>query len=611
MNWNLKISIFFAFWMIQLDAFCQINFDVLNTKLDSVLIQEKIPGCQIVIVNKDSSVWSKNFGFSNLTDSILVNRNTIFRVGSITKSFTAVAALQLHEGNIWTIEDKLKELNPDASLKNNYSTSVTLTHLLEHTSGLDDIRLKEYATSCEKCTTSEGLNYYNTGKYSRWNPGKFMSYSNWGAAYIAEALENKIGDTYEEYVKNQILRPLKMTNADFFLSERVKKNIATGYSGYYEFEPKPYEHILERASGALNASAFELSHFLGMLLNEGRLNDTEILRSESIDLMETTHTTLAAGSGFSKGYGKGLECIMFEGNEWYGHSGAMLGFQSTMFYNKDIGLGYVVLINKDSGIERIEKVIRQHLITKKNIPVNQDFEFDNGYLGYYNTATSKVQMSRFVEYLTPFKKMVKQGDKYFLQSFQGQEIMLSPIGNNVFYHQNDYGNGSAYVFASHQGDKYLQVPMYAENYVKTSFLVAWSRLIIPVLFLIIYLLGLVAIPIATLVALIKRKTKNSWLSLSTWLTIVSFFVMIYCLVTGLSKDAINLMGKPSVWSQGYFIFNIIYLFLGISSCFLIYKNWKKQPKFKKVVNVIFVCAFLVSVVYLGVFEMLGLQTWKY
>ncbi len=128
----------FLFWGTQMSIYAQKQFDQLNLQLDSILIEEEIPGCQVVIVDKDSILWAKNFGFRNVEEKLMVDQATQFRIASITKTFTTVAVMQLHDRKIWSIQDELFKINPEARIINRFKTPVRLIHLLEHTSGLDD-----------------------------------------------------------------------------------------------------------------------------------------------------------------------------------------------------------------------------------------------------------------------------------------------------------------------------------------------------------------------------------------------------------------------------------------------------------------------------------------
>jgi len=122
----------------------QNSFEQLSEQLDSILLAENIPGSQIVIVNKDSILWSKNYGYADLETKRIIDDNTQFRIASITKTFAATAAMQLHEKGVWSIHDHLKEINPQVNIVNHYKEPLRLIHLLEHTSGLDDLTLGEF-----------------------------------------------------------------------------------------------------------------------------------------------------------------------------------------------------------------------------------------------------------------------------------------------------------------------------------------------------------------------------------------------------------------------------------------------------------------------------------
>lgn len=588
----------------------QESLEQLNQKLDSILLVENIPGAQILIVDKDSIVWSKNYGYADLKTKRKVDDNTMFRIASITKSFAAAAVMQLNEKGEWSINDYLKKVNPKVEIINGYKEPVRLIHLLEHTSGLDDLTLGEFAGSCMNCSTSEAFEKINTKNKLRWEPGIFTSYTNWGIVYLAESINIKTGKNYEDYVQQYILDPLQMHNATFKNNSTTQDLLAMGYKGLIEPKEVPYKHMLD-SPGKLNSSASELSRFLRMFLSNGESATNSVLTKESIASMESTASNMAVRNGFIGRYGKGLFCSPFEGHTWYGHWGDFAGYHSTMFYNRENGLGYIILINKDeANISKLEKVIRRFIAPKKEVETNANFEIDHKYLGYYNSATSRWQFSRFRDYLFPFHRVYKEDGEYFLKEFMEKPINLKLISNNHSFYRKENGYERTPAFMTKGDCNYMINGM--GNYIQTSFLGAWSRLVLPSIFSLIYLFGFILFPISIIIKSIRKTNTAGWLTLSFWFSITSVLSMLFFFIYPalVLNDPIELLGNKSLWSLGYFIASLLFVFLSVLCCWLVVKKWKVLSKFEKYIYVTNICVFTISLLYLSEFDMIGLQTWK-
>lgn len=588
----------------------QKSLEQLDQKLDAILVAENIPGSQILIVNKDSILWSKNYGYADLKTKRKVDDNTMFRIASITKSFVATATMQLHQKGEWSINDELESQNPRVEIMNRFKEPVRLIHLLEHTSGLDDLTLGQFAGSCVDCSASEAFKKINTKNEIRWEPGNFTSYTNWGIVYLAESISMKTGMTYEAYVRQNILNPLKMENATFALNSTTKDLLAMGYKGLAEPKAVDYKHMLD-APGKLNCSARELSHFLRMFLANGESKSKSVLSKESISLMESTATNMAVKNGFIGRYGKGLFCSPYEGNTWYGHWGDFKGYHSSMFYNRESGLGYIILINKDeANISKLETIVRQFLVPKKKVETRPNFKINDKYLGYYNSATSRWQFSRFRDYLFPFHKVYEQDGAYFLKAFMDDPIELKLLADNLSYYQKQNGYERTPAFMTSNNHNYMTNGM--GNYVQTSFLSVWSRLVIPLLILLIYLFGFVLFPISIISNLIKKTNTLNLGKVSFWLCITSLLSMLlfFTYPALILNDPIGLLGNMSIWSLGYFVTSLLFVFLSILSCWMLYKMWKELSRAQKIFYSTNICVFVVTLLYLFTFDMIGLQTWK-
>lgn len=603
-----KWSVFFFLTSFYCFCYGQNNLNDLNSKIDSILVKQNVPGCQILVVNSDTILWSKNYGYAKLQTERKVTDKTKFRIASITKTIAAVAAMQLDETKQWSIDDQLKAVLPKAQISNPFAEKIKLIHLLEHTSGLRDISLATLAGSCVNCSFEEAFEKTSQTIKPKWPPGEFMSYSNWGIIFLAEAINQKTGQSYEKYIKQQVFTPLGITNASYFKSHDNDDDFAFGYKGSSQLEKLPYKHMLD-LPGSLNISAIELSKFLRMLMNRGTLNGNKILSAESVKSMERTETSLLAKNNIEDAHGKGLFRNRYYGNMWYGHWGDFAGYHSSMYYNRDYDIGYIILINKDeANVYGIEKLIRNHFTQEKEITSDQGINFDQENLGYYNIKTTRFKLAEFRDYLFPFIKISKDGEQIKVKTFAKDEIEMDLISDKIGHYRTQSGYDRFYSFVRHQNQNYLKIGR--QNYVQSSFLSAWLRIIIPIFIGFVFLIGFITIPFAYLKTA-KENLKNvTGIYASTWLAIVSFLMMMFFLFNPVIQNrVVELLGTKSIWSYGQYLSSILFTVFSLSSILFTFKNGKHLGMKSKFLIKFCLATFLITNVYLILQDMIGHKTW--
>lgn len=134
------------------------SFSKLDQQIDSIRKINTIPGLQVLVFTKDSLLYQRNLGVSNLKTNAPVTAQTFFPVASITKSFIAASALMLVQQGRLSLEEELKKVAPDIAFTNQWEAAhpVRLAHLLEHTAGFDDWSMKEYAFNNPTISLQQG-----------------------------------------------------------------------------------------------------------------------------------------------------------------------------------------------------------------------------------------------------------------------------------------------------------------------------------------------------------------------------------------------------------------------------------------------------------------------
>ena len=228
-NANLSRLLFsllvFVFTHGVVAAVPQSDYQQLIKELNHLRQLHNTPAYAVHIVSGNKSLFLHAEGLSDRRTNKQATVDTIFRVGSITKSFTALALLQLQAQGKVKLSDPLRLHLADAPLDNAWQKTnpVTLEQLMEHTSGLMDLSKAEFDHSePAPLTLREGL-YYGEPRKIAWQPGLFSSYTNAGAGYVAYVLQKKTKTSYEEYLRKNIFLPLGMHQASVTLNKNTKQ----------------------------------------------------------------------------------------------------------------------------------------------------------------------------------------------------------------------------------------------------------------------------------------------------------------------------------------------------------------------------------------------------
>jgi len=192
------------------------DLEQLKREIQAMLDEARILGASIALVTADTVLWAGGLGKADVARDLPVTDRTLFRVGSISKSFTALAILTLVEQGRLNLDTPIRELVPKVEFTNRWEDThpITVTHLLEHTTGFDDIHFVEVGKDDDPdITLEQGLAFHPHSRSSRWPPGTQMSYANSGPAIAALVLESLTGQEFETYVQAHVLEPVGMVSS--------------------------------------------------------------------------------------------------------------------------------------------------------------------------------------------------------------------------------------------------------------------------------------------------------------------------------------------------------------------------------------------------------------
>ena len=381
----------------------------LQRAIESVLQATRTPGAAIAIVSRDHVEWVAGVGKADVAHNLPVTAETLFRIGSVSKSFAALAALKLHEEGKLKLTDTVRHWAPEVAFVNAWEATepVRLEHLMEHTTGFDDIHLREYAHNHPTpVSLADALAFGASSRVARWRPGTRMAYCNSGPAVLAAVVERVSGERFEDYVAKRFFKPLHMDTASYFYTPAVKERLTQLYRAD-GVTPYPYSHLAYRSTGAVNASARDMANYLRFYLQRGSLDGAQLLDRPSIERMERTETLPSARLGRVAGYGLYNQAF-FEGPFVFrGHGGAVMGGLTEMAYLPEQGRGYAVMINAGNGkaLFQIARLIRRYVVQGLTAPALPPAapvpaELQRRYRGYYQFISPRQQ------WLYPFYRLL-------------------------------------------------------------------------------------------------------------------------------------------------------------------------------------------------------------
>ncbi|MCL0079777.1 serine hydrolase [Dehalococcoidia bacterium] len=401
------------------------SFTKLEEFIFTKMSETKLPGLSAAIVKGDEVIWAKAFGFRDLERGLAATPHTLYGIGSVTKSFTALSIMQLAEQGKLNVDDPVDTYVP-INIRPG-GESIRISHLMSHSSGIPALA---YAEAVIRGATGAGENWFPIASCSDlltfmadaqdWTltrPGERWFYLNEGYALLGYIIEKCSGMPYEEYVHKHVLAPLGMKRS-FFSKEEVEKDpdAATPYIITREGERKPstYSYGGISSDGALISSVLDLSKYVAMYLEWGEYDGTRLLSKDSIEAMETPQVALPHQGPFGEGsYGYGLSIAPdFLGYKLVGHGGSVLVATAYMGFIPGQGVGIALLANGSGYLLSQLGMYGLAILLEKDpesLPFVRRERALTELVGTYETyrGTMKAQVKRMGDFLT-----IEIKDKY-------------------------------------------------------------------------------------------------------------------------------------------------------------------------------------------------------
>jgi CubicO group peptidase (beta-lactamase class C family) len=593
----------------------------LESGIRQVLAESRTPGMAFAIVSRDKVIRAAGIGKADVASGRDVTADTLFRIGSVSKSFVSLSILKLQEEGRVSLNDTLRSRAPEVQFQNRWEDTnpVRIVNLLEHTTGWDDIALRDYANNDPKpLTTFEGLAYNPKTRTSRWPPGTFFSYCNGGPPAAAYIVEKITGKRIEDYVTENLFRPLRMNTATYFLTPESEQRLTKLYHSDGR-TPFPYWHIIMRASGAINASAREMANYVQFYLNRGSFEGTRIVGPSSIARMETPATSYGAQAGLTSGYGLSNYGIIEKGFVYRGHNGGVEGGLTELSYLPEQGLGYVFMINSGNGgaFVNISHLIRNFITKDLKAPaplpvVQAEPARVEPFTGFVEPQNPRVQMFYFLERILGIMRVWFGDNKLHVKPLFGAGAVYVPVSGHLFRKADDPIPTLALIGG--HGAPMLDVHSLAVRVVPTWLVIA--ELGIGALALLLMassiLYALFWIPM-WLFRWRRRKYRAKRFLILRALPLVSVLslVAVVAVFTVSAEDAIARFGNVTVWSVSLFLLTIVFAVTAVASLVVAIRGCRPEVR-----RLVWIHAALVSgacvvvAAYLAWWGIIGLRTWS-
>ena len=316
-----------------------------DSLMSEQLAKHDIPGAVLVVVRDGRVAFARGYGYADLERRISVDaERTMFRVASVSKLFTATAAMQLVEQGRLRLDADVNDSLRRFKVPSTYPRPVTLFHLLTHTAGFDESNI---ARKAHQPSEVDPLGDYLARRLpARIRPaGELIVYSNHGMALAGYLVETASGMPFEKYMRERIFAPLGMAHSSFQLVPDPVAHMATGYEGSPPLRQAP-DYTKTIPASMLSTSGADVARFMIAHLDGGAHDATRLLSPAGLEAMHrrqfTQHPLLAGiGLGFWERFQSG------ERGLW--HDGDASGFASLLYLVPERRTGYFMAFNSRAG----------------------------------------------------------------------------------------------------------------------------------------------------------------------------------------------------------------------------------------------------------------------
>jgi CubicO group peptidase (beta-lactamase class C family) len=590
----------------------------LRQQLDAILQQTRTPGASVAIVHRDGPEWIAGLGMADIAAGRAATANTLFRIGSTSKAFTSLAVLMLVDQGKLSLDDSVHKVAPEVWFENPWEATdpVRVVHLLEHTTGWDEMHLREFAEDAPDLSLAQALDYDHHSRVSRWPPGTRFAYCNSGPAVAAYIVEKLTHQRFEDFVEQNLFRPIGMKTATYF---RPAPGTAASLYRSDGKTPYLYGNIIFRPSGSINASAEDMAPYVQLYLNRGRVNATQIVPGSDMDRMETPASSWAAKAGMTSGYGLSNYAMIFDGFAYRGHDGGVEGGLTQVAYIPQYGVGYFYSINSGSGeaFQRIGKAIRAYItrdLPRPVLPAVVSLPSNAvQYGGWYEPVSPRFQLAYFLERLLGIGLVRMKNGELLLSRLSQWNGTFLPIGGTQFRYVSPNGPPEPVptleLLPSNQEGQFLQILGTTLKRIPSWMALIEITLAIFVQLSIVSILVYAPFWIVGGISRKRRRPAERQLRLWPLVAVLCIISIVVILILG-SDDLISRLGNLT-WSSAALC--ALTLAFAASSLASAYAVWTARGRVVRhgvyTYSLVATLALLIAMAYFAYWHIIGLRTW--
>lgn len=327
------------------------ELELLSTWIEEQIGYYRIPGLVIGIVDDQNLLWSRGFGYANVEKKIPMSAETLCRVASITKTFTATAIMQLRDQGKLRLDDPISKHLPWFRIKNRFpeAQAITIENLLTHSSGLPGEAAFPYWTDHVFPTREQMIAALPKQELLQ-EPWSAFRYSNLGLALAGEIVAAASGEVYPAYVASHILQPLHMSSSSVILPDAHRPRLAVSYD---RLRPDGTRLVMDfpDCKGLIPAANIsscvnDLAKYLSFHMRTSDQSTAAVLAGSTLKEMQRVHWL---NGDWSSGWGLGFGVRKRGERTMVGHSGWVAGYKSHITFCPQEKIGVIVLMNCADG----------------------------------------------------------------------------------------------------------------------------------------------------------------------------------------------------------------------------------------------------------------------
>jgi CubicO group peptidase (beta-lactamase class C family) len=322
------------------------------------MARESIPGAAFILVQDGRVVLAQGYGHADVAAGRAWNpETTVFPIASITKVFTATAAMQLVDRGFIDLNADVNRYLRSVRVPPTYPEPVTAAHLLSHTAGFDELPGRRVESANDLIPLGRFL---STRLIRIRPPGAMTSYSSYGMALAGLLVEDVSGMSYEHYLQRYIWEPLAMTRTSLTSPESQGASLAVAYEKNGDrVLPVPYEIYQTPPTSSILSTVLDMGHFLMAQLQNGRYGTKRILSDTTAERMHRQYATMHPRL---PGWTLGFQVNDLNGRYLIEHGGDIGGFSSLLTMLPHAGVGFFVVHHLEGRNLRFD--LRQRVLDR-------------------------------------------------------------------------------------------------------------------------------------------------------------------------------------------------------------------------------------------------------